>query len=36
MNEKILQIEEAGLRVGIGDYRPQKGGWYGTFDNQMK
>jgi hypothetical protein len=25
-------LEEAGLRVGIGDYRPQRGGWYGTFD----
>lgn len=24
-------LTEAGMRIGIGDYRPQKSGWYGTF-----
>lgn len=25
-------IVEAGLRIGIGDYRPDKKGWFGTFE----
>ena len=25
-------IIEAGLRIGIGDYRPDKKGWFGTFE----
>lgn len=24
-------LEDAGNRIGVGDYRPQKGGWFGRF-----
>lgn len=38
-NEKLISdpviirtvLEEAGLRIGLMDYRPQKSGYYGTF-----
>ena len=38
-NEKLIAdaeiiktvLTEAGMRIGIMDYRPQKSGWYGTF-----
>lgn len=30
--EILTYAEEAGQKIGIGDYRPQRGGWFGRFE----